>query len=211
MASSPIPKLRLRVKDLDFSGMCITIYDGKGQKDRITVLPASLVKPLREHLQKVQYECWKRDRDAHFAGVWLPDALERKYPLAPKEWRWYWVFPSDMAVPESQVPRRAPLRSAPTAPEAGTDTSPPQSERMWRHHLSDAAVQRSVREAARRMGSPKMITPHVLRHSFATHMLEMGYDIRTVQELLGHKDVATTQIYTHVMNRPGLGVRSPLD
>ena len=178
--------LRLRVKDLDLERRVLTVRFGKGGKDRMSPLPTSVVEPLREHLRWVR-TVFEEDRAAGTAGVVLPDALPRKYPRAPVEWAWQWVFP---------------------ARDLSMD---PRSGLRRRHHLHEAQIQRAVRAAARRAGIPKPVTPHVLRHSFATHLLERGTDIRTIQELLGHKDVATTMVYTHVLNRPGLGVQSPLD
>jgi integron integrase len=178
--------LRLRVKDLDFNRGQLVIHDGKGAKDRVSVLPERLVPGLRFHLEEVR-RLWMSDRAAGMPGVWMPDALGRKFPRYGEEWIWQWVFPSS----ELSVDPRAAIRR--------------------RHHLSDAAVQRAVRTAARVAGVARRVTPHTFRHSFATHLLESGTDIRTLQELLGHQDVSTTQIYTHVMKRPGMGVRSPLD
>ncbi len=178
--------LRLRVKDIDFTRGQIVVRAGKGENDRVTVLPETLREGLRAHLHRVR-ELHDKDLAAGQGEVWLPKALAVKYPHAPHEWAWQWVFPSA---------------------ELSTD---PRSGRRRRHHVSDAGVQRAIKTAAMAAGLERRATPHVLRHSFATHLLEGGTDIRTVQELLGHKDVATTQIYTHVMQRPGIGVRSPLD
>jgi integron integrase len=178
--------LRVRVKDLDFARGQVEVRGGKGDKDRVTMLPESLREPLQAHLHRVR-DLHTQDLAAGLGEVWLPGALRVKWPTAGREWAWQWVFPSaEISVdPESGVKRR--------------------------HHVTDAAVQRAIKTAAAKAGVVKRVTPHVLRHSFATHLLEAGTDIRTLQELLGHKDVTTTQIYTHVMRKPGLGVRSPLD
>lgn len=178
--------VRLRVKDLDLSRGEILVREGKGAKDRVTVLPQTLVEPLRAHLT-VRRSVYERDRVQNRAAVWLPHALARKYPRAASEWGWQYVF---------------------AAARFSTD---PRSGAERRHHIGEQQVQRTVRTAAQRAGLTKSVSPHVLRHSFATHVLESGYDIRTVQELLGHKHVETTMIYTHVLNRGGRGVRSPLD
>lgn len=178
--------LRLRVKDVEFSRREILVRDGKGNKDRVTVLPASLVEPLQQHLLKVQV-LHDRDLAEGFGRANLPYALARKYPKAAADWGWQFVFPS---VNRSRDPRGAGI---------------------FRHHLHDKTIQRHVRDAVRRLQLVKPATPHTLRHCFATHLLEAGQDIRTVQELLGHADVKTTMIYTHVLNRGGLAVLSPLD
>lgn len=177
---------RLRVKDLDFERRQITIRDAKGAKDRYTILPDTVVLPLQIHLQRVK-RIHEEDLNQGYGAVYLPHALERKYPLANKEWIWQYVFPCTSL---SHDPRSGVIR---------------------RHHVSPSTIQKAVKKAVKLSGIPKHITPHTLRHSFATHLLENGYDIRTVQELLGHKDVKTTMIYTHVLNRGGLAVRSPLD
>jgi len=178
--------LRLRVKDLDFQMLSVTVLGGKGGKDRVTPLAVSLAGPLQEHLAKVRIT-YETDRREQVAGVWLPYALERKYPHAGTEWGWHWVFPSrDVSLdPQSGIRRR--------------------------HHLLPNTIAKALQMAKAKTGITKRVSSHIFWHSFATHLLQRGQDIRTIQELLGHKDVSTTMIYTHVLRQGGLGVKSPLD
>ena len=178
--------LRLRIHHLDLDRGRLQIYAGKGDKDRVTVLPESLVPQLHGQVKRLR-TLYDADRANGLTGVWLPEGLAGKYPKAGEKWEWQWLFPS--------------LK---TSIEPGSGV-------RRRHHVIDNTFQSAMRQAAEKAGLTKRVTPHVLRHSFATHLLEGGADIRTVQELLGHSSVETTQIYTHVMRKPGFGVRSPLD
>lgn len=178
--------LRLRVKDIDFENHRIIVYDGKGGDDRVTMLPDSVIAPLRQHLEQVKIQ-HQNDLARGLGSVYMPFALDKKYPNANKQWIWQYVFPASTFY---------------TDPETGI---------MRRHHVHETALQKAIRAAATLAKIEKRVTPHTFRHSFATHLLQNSYDIRTVQELLGHKDVKTTMIYTHVLQRGDLAVRSPLD
>lgn len=178
--------IRLRIKDLDFERSSVIIRSGKGDKDRETIFPESIKDDFRYHIDctRIIYE---KDREQDIAGVYLPNALERKYTGASKSWEWYWIFPSyNLSVD-------------------------PRANCIRRHHVHQSSLQHAIKTAAQKAGIAKQVNVHTLRHSFATHLLENGYDIRTIQELLGHSNVQTTMIYTHVAQKNRLGVKSPLD
>jgi integron integrase len=178
--------LMLRIKDVDFERTCVTVRSGKGGKDRQTILPGNLVSDLRKHVRIIR-KIYEKDRKEQVGAVWLPPALERKYPDAGREWAWFWLFPSNKL------------------------SIDPVSKKIRRHHLYPSTLQKAFRKAVMEAEIAKRATVHSLRHSFATHLIENGYDIRTIQELLGHSNVQTTMIYTHVAKKNKLGVKSPMD
>ena len=178
--------IRLRVKDIDYEMKAITVRSGKGDKDRTTTFPSSIKSVLQNHLIKVR-QTWQGDMERGFGVVWLPNALERKYRNAAKEWGWQYIFPS---------------RNIATDPRGGMTR---------RHHIDPSVINKAIKAASGKIGLTKKISAHTFRHSFATHLLQRGTDIRTIQALLGHKDVSTTMIYTHILNQGGQGVVSPLD
>ena len=176
----------LRVKDVDFDRRTIVVREGKGGKDRVVMLPTTLITPLRDQLAHSR-AIWAQDRALRIPGVWLPETLTRKYPRAGESWPWHWLFPS----PTLSIDPRTKVRH--------------------RHHRYEQAVGRAIAQAAMQVQIPKRVTAHTLRHSFATHLLDSGVDIRRIQELLGHSDVSTTMVYTHVLRSSAAGTASPLE
>jgi integron integrase len=195
--------VRLRIKDIDFQYKTITVRDGKGEKDRVTPMPDSIIPGLQRQIERVRL-LHDEDLAAGFGQVYLPNALAKKYPNAATELIWQYLFPA----PKRSLDPRSPATPSPISAPEGEDRD---GGLIRRHHLEPSGLQRAVKEAAQKAAIKKRVTCHTFRHSFATHLLQNGYDIRTVQELLGHKDVRTTMIYTHVLQRGGLAVKSPLD
>ncbi len=213
--------LRLRIQDIDFEYRTITVRDGKGQKDRIVPLPETVIPDLRRQIERVRL-LHEEDLAAGYGEVYLPYALAQKYPGAARELAWQYLFPASHLSRDPRPPSaggRIPVSPPETQPIAPANLTPQPAnvqtsqpvQPLRRHHLDPSALQRAIKEAVRRSGIAKRVTAHTFRHSFATHLLQAGYDIRTVQELLGHKDIRTTMIYTHVLQRGGMAVRSPLD